>query len=111
MAKGKKFYVVFKGKNPGVYDDWGDALEQITGYDGARYKGYGSAAEAATLFGRPAAKQEATSDGFYPRQATGCFPVPASPTISRIRRSTSMHGPWMPHVSATLERWNIKAWN
>lgn len=50
MAKGKKYYVVFKGRNPGVYDDWEDAREQIENFDGARYKGYSSAAEAAEAF-------------------------------------------------------------
>ena len=50
MAKGKKFYVVFNGRNPGVYDDWEDAREQIENFEGARYKGYGSAAEAAEAY-------------------------------------------------------------
>ena len=50
MATGKKYYVVFNGRNPGVYDDWNDAKEQIDNFEGARYKGYASAAEAAEAF-------------------------------------------------------------
>ena len=36
MATGKKYYVVFNGRNPGVYDDWNDAKEQIDNFEGAR---------------------------------------------------------------------------
>lgn len=50
MAKGKKYYVVFNGRNPGVYDDWDDAREQIENFEGARYKGYASPAEAAEAY-------------------------------------------------------------
>ncbi len=50
MAFEKKYYVVFSGRKPGVYDDWADAEEQIRDYPGARYKGYHSAAEAAEAF-------------------------------------------------------------
>lgn len=46
----KKFYVVFKGRNPGVYDDWNDAKEQIEGFDGAVFKGYSNAAEATEAY-------------------------------------------------------------
>lgn len=49
MAK-KKFYVVWKGREPGVYDDWNDCLEQVENFPGARYKSYSTAAEAAKAF-------------------------------------------------------------
>lgn len=50
MAKGKKFYVVWVGRNPGVYDDWSDAEEQIRDFPGARYKGFSTSAEATIAF-------------------------------------------------------------
>lgn len=50
MATGKKFYVVFKGRNPGVYDDWNDAKEQIEGFTNPVYKGFGSPSEAAEAY-------------------------------------------------------------
>ena len=28
----KKYYVVWAGREPGVYDDWDDAREQIEGF-------------------------------------------------------------------------------
>ena len=50
MAKDKKYYVIFKGHNPGVYDDWNDAKEQIGGFSNPVYKGYGSPSEAAEAY-------------------------------------------------------------
>jgi len=49
MAKKKKYYVVWVGNNPGVYDSWTDCQLQIKGYPGAKYKAFPSlaAAEAA----------------------------------------------------------------
>lgn len=40
MAKKQKYYVVWKGVNPGVYDSWTDCQLQIKGYDGAQYKSF-----------------------------------------------------------------------
>lgn len=50
MAKKKRFYVVWSGRNPGVYDDWDDAREQIENFPGAKYKGFDSPAAAAEAF-------------------------------------------------------------
>lgn len=38
----KKFYVVWKGYKPGIYQSWTDCQEQIEGYKGAKYKSYTS---------------------------------------------------------------------
>ncbi len=46
----KRFYVVWKGRHPGVYDDFNDAMEQVDDYPGALFKSYGSASEAAEAF-------------------------------------------------------------
>ena len=45
-----KFYVVWNGVHPGVYDNWDDAREQITNYPGALYKSYPSAESAAAAY-------------------------------------------------------------
>lgn len=47
MAK-KKFYVVWQGVEPGVYESWAACQAQIKGYPGAKYKSY-SSKEAAEL--------------------------------------------------------------
>jgi len=46
MAKKEKFYVVWKGKRPGVFTTWDDCKAAITGYKGAQYKSFPSFAEA-----------------------------------------------------------------
>lgn len=37
---GKKYYVVWEGREPGVYDNWEDCQEQIDGFPGAKYKSF-----------------------------------------------------------------------
>lgn len=71
MAK-SKFYTVWKGKQPGVYDTWAACEEQIKGFDGAQYKSFESKEEAEAAlqknywqFIKPksAASPKATSSG------------------------------------------------
>lgn len=50
MAKKKKFYVVWKGKHPGIYDSWDDCKAQITGYKGAQYKSFSTFKEAKVAY-------------------------------------------------------------
>ena len=49
MAK-QKWYIVWAGHEPGVYDSWDECLRQISGYSGARYKGFGTRAEALSAY-------------------------------------------------------------
>lgn len=58
MGKAKKFYVVWVGNEPGVYESWNDTQLQIKGYPGAKYKSFKSRAEA------EAAYQEAYTDHY-----------------------------------------------
>ncbi len=46
MAKKKKYYVVWEGKEPGIYESWREAQAQIKNWPGARYKAFPSRAEA-----------------------------------------------------------------
>ena len=46
MAKQKKYYVVWNGVQPGIYDSWAECKLQITGYPDARYKAFKSKGEA-----------------------------------------------------------------
>lgn len=48
--KKQKYYVVWKGVNPGVYDSWTDCQLQTKGYDGAQYKSFDSREEAEYAF-------------------------------------------------------------
>lgn len=41
-----KYYAVFVGREPGVYESWTECSQQVTKYSGARFKGYPSQEEA-----------------------------------------------------------------
>ncbi len=51
MAKKKKYYVVWEGVTPGIYESWAECQLQIKGYPGARYKSFKSREEAVAAFG------------------------------------------------------------
>lgn len=45
-----KYYVIFKGHNPGVYDDWEEVKLQTDGFPGAVFKSYPDSESAAEAF-------------------------------------------------------------
>nr|WP_320057210.1 ribonuclease H family protein [uncultured Bacteroides sp.] len=49
MAK-QKFYVVWDGVTPGIYDSWNDCLLQTKGYESAKYKSFDTREEAEQAF-------------------------------------------------------------
>ena len=42
MAKKQKYYVVWQGNQPGIYDTWSECEKQIKGVVGAKFKSYES---------------------------------------------------------------------
>lgn len=46
MGKQKKYYVIWEGREPGVYSNWMEAKAQIDGYANAKYKGFTDEKEA-----------------------------------------------------------------
>ena len=50
MAKRNKYYVVWKGKRPGIYKSWEECKAEIEGVKGAQYKGFTTLAEAEEAF-------------------------------------------------------------
>lgn len=46
MAEKRKFYVVWAGVTPGIYESWTECQLQTKGYKGARYKSFRSREEA-----------------------------------------------------------------
>lgn len=63
MAEKRKFYVVWEGRAPGVYDSWDEAFEQVQAYPGARYRSFRSQEEAVEAFRRGAAESDARDLG------------------------------------------------
>ncbi|MDX1666557.1 MAG: ribonuclease H family protein [Saprospiraceae bacterium] len=50
MAAKKKYYVVWSGHEPGIYDNWTECQLQIKGYPNARYKSFKTKEEAVEAF-------------------------------------------------------------
>lgn len=48
--KKMKYYVVWEGRSPGVYDSWEECQLQIDGFKGAKYKAFNSQVEAVEAF-------------------------------------------------------------
>lgn len=48
--KVKKFYVVWNGRTPGVYETWNDCKAQVDGFENAKYKSFESLEEANQQF-------------------------------------------------------------
>lgn len=46
----RKFYVVWEGRAPGVYDSWEECEAQVKAFPGARYKAYASQSDAVAAF-------------------------------------------------------------
>ncbi len=46
----KKFYVIWVGREPGIYTDWPTAQKQIIKFSGAKYKSFPTKAEAEAAF-------------------------------------------------------------
>jgi len=50
VSKKKKYYVVWAGFSPGIYESWEDCKKQVTGVEGAKYKSFTSLTEAEQAF-------------------------------------------------------------
>ena len=49
-GRGKKCYVVWEGRNPGIYFSWKECKEQVSGYSNNCYKGFDSYEEALAAY-------------------------------------------------------------
>lgn len=63
MAKKAKFYVVWKGKHPGIFESWADCKAQIEGFKGAEYKSFSTFVEAKKAFNGNYLEYKGTSKG------------------------------------------------
>lgn len=63
MAKKQKFYVVWEGHRPGVYNTWAECQSQTNGYPSAKYKSFKSFADAQAAFDESHQNHIGTSTG------------------------------------------------
>ncbi|MCB0642158.1 MAG: ribonuclease H family protein [Phaeodactylibacter sp.] len=61
MAKSKKYYVVWEGQTPGIYDNWQKCLEQVKGYPQAKYKAFKTLEAARAAYDAPYQEQIGTA--------------------------------------------------
>jgi ribonuclease HI len=86
MAK-QKYYVVWKGRNPGIYTSWAECEAQVKGYAGAEYKSFENRAAA-----------EAAFRGFYedykgkPGASQGWLFAPTQPSLPSISVDAACSG-------------------
>lgn len=78
---GKKVYAVAAGHQPGIYDNWPEAEQQVKGYTGARYKGFIDRAEA-ELWLRDPQYRQATARNNHPPAPAAETPQPRVGEIS-----------------------------
>lgn len=53
MAEKNRYYVIWKGKNPGIYTSWAACKKEIDGFQGALYMGFPSREEAEQAYSKP----------------------------------------------------------
>lgn len=53
MTTTKKYYVVWKGLKPGIYENWEECKKQVFGFEGAQYKSFKTFDEATIAFQKP----------------------------------------------------------
>lgn len=59
----KKFYVVWQGREPGIYTDWPSAQKQVIKFAGAKYKSFTSKAEAEAAYSGGSATSKGAGKG------------------------------------------------
>ncbi len=56
----KKYYVVKKGRQPGIYNSWPACQKQVSGYAGAVYRGFSTLSEAQAWLAVPSTSKRST---------------------------------------------------
>ncbi|OQB62424.1 MAG: Ribonuclease H [Bacteroidetes bacterium ADurb.Bin141] len=87
MAK-KKFYVVWKGRENGVFSTWEDCRKQVEGFTGALYKSFETEAAASDAFAKG-------SSGFNVKaDQKKLFEVKPHVTKHPVKHSIAVDGAW-----------------
>ena len=74
----KKYYVVWEGREPGIYDNWAECEAQVKGVAGALYKSFKSLAEAEQAYdGLPADHMASSSAPSAPDSSAAQVPAKA----------------------------------
>ncbi len=77
-----KYYVVFEGYQPGIYDSWEECAAQVNGYKGASYRSFDSCEEATQAFRKKMDVEEMKFYTFFKNQAPQATNYSAFPEIN-----------------------------
>ncbi|MCM1320342.1 MAG: ribonuclease H family protein [Muribaculaceae bacterium] len=80
MAKKSKYYVVWVGIEPGIYDNWEDCAEQVLTFPGAKYKSFPSYESAVKAF-REGSNDKSALMNLLKKQPTTVFNYSAFPEV------------------------------
>ena len=78
----KKYYVVWKGRKPGIYTDWDSCKAQVHGFAGATYKSFPTKQEAESAFAGAYEKQSSSTKASSLKEAFGENNRPVVPSIA-----------------------------
>lgn len=73
-----KYYVVWVGRQTGIFTDWPSAQQSVDGFAGARYKSFTSRADAEQAF------REGSKSVAYPRRTTSSSKTANNTSVSRV---------------------------
>lgn len=103
MPTSTVYYVVRKGRNPGIYNTWGECKNEVDGFQGADFRKVGSLREAQTYLSYK-------SNNIQPAASTAANPVTpkANTNIMYILKVKKwMTQPTLPNSSFTfMSEWN-----
>ncbi len=77
MAKKNKFYVVWKGKVPGVYQTWEECEKQVKGAEEAKYKSFETIEEANKEYKNPSFKKKESNSKVVLSKTSAQFVYPS----------------------------------
>ena len=84
MARKQRFYVVWRGKKPGVYKSWAECKEQVHQFEQALYKSFPTLEEAERAFLENPWKHLNTNNTSTPRSTTKKANSPLNSPNNRI---------------------------
>lgn len=93
MAGKKKYYAVYKGRKPGIYNNWPEAKSQIDGFNGAVYKGFVTYDEAAGWMKKPVIRKNPAKGALPENHGASGKPKPGEVTVYTDGGSLGNPGP------------------
>ena len=100
MSRKKKFYVVWKGAKPGVYESWEECARQVTAFPGAQYKSFETMAEAQAAYKSQPLFSTKPKSPRQTRIATGPF----------IKQSIAVDAAWNT-ATLNMEYRGVQVWD